>query len=282
MRMMSFSLAAVCGIASLACAQEKQPATIRIQLPDGGVKKPEVRVDGKVVKSTGLECIFTSSPLESGKTFAYKVEALIIPNSYTRITRSREVTVKAGDDIKLDLRTEDKAHPDKIVVPWVPTPDEVVDRMAELARVTKDDIIYDPGCGDAVMLIRPMKKHGAKKGIGIDIDPMMVKVAREKAKEEGVADKVEIRQGDILNTEDMKDISEATVVLLYIGEDLGKKLSPILLTKCKPGTRIVSHRFLLGDWKPDRTIEVTAEDGHKYTLHTWVVPQDPADAKKLK
>src|SRR5438552_3014573 len=84
-------------------------------------------------------------------------------------------------------------------VRWVPTPDDIVDKMAELAKIGKDDIIFDPGCGDAVMLIRPVKKLGAKKGIGIDIDPKMVKIAQDKAKAEGVAEKIVIKEGDILN-----------------------------------------------------------------------------------
>ena len=101
----------------------------------------------------------------------------------------------------------------------------------------------------------------------------MVKVAQEKAKDEGVADKVVIRKGDILNLDDMKDIGEATVVLLYIGDDLGRKLEPILRNNLKPGSRIVSHRFHLGDWKPDKTIEVMGQDGDQYTLHLWTVPE---------
>ena len=139
----------------------------------------------------------------------YKVQALIEPNNYTKITRPREVTFKAGDEVTVDMTKEDKKL-DKIVVRWVPTPDDIVDKMAELAKISKDDIIFDPGCGDAVMLIRPVKKLGAKKGFGIDIDPKMVKIAQEKAKAEGVADKIVIKQGDILNEKDMADCAEAT------------------------------------------------------------------------
>src|SRR4029077_11068936 len=140
-----------------------------------------VKVDGAVVKGTGGTWTFTTPALEAGKEYNFKIEALIEPNNYTKITRPREVIVKAGDEVKLDLTTEDKKL-DKIVVRWVPTPDDIVDKMAELAKVTKDDVIFDPGCGDAIMLIRPLKKLGAKKGIGIDIDPKMVKIAKDKAK----------------------------------------------------------------------------------------------------
>ena len=152
----------------------------------------------------------------------------------------------------VDMRIKDDKT-DKIVVRWVPTPDDIVDKMAEMAKVGKNDIVYDPGCGNAVMLIRPITKFGAKKGIGIDIDPKMVAVAKQKAKEAGVANKVVIRLGDILNEKDMDNVRNVGCVLIYIGDDLGARISPLLQKVLKPGTRIVSHRFSLGDWKPEKT-----------------------------
>jgi ribosomal protein L11 methylase PrmA len=151
--------------------------------------------------------------------------------------------------------------------------------MAEMAKISKDDVVWDPGCGDAVMLIRPVKMRGAKKGVGIDIDPKMVKVAQEKAKQEGVADKVVIKQGDVLNEKDMADAADATVVLVYMGDDLGARMSPVLQKLLKPGARVVSHRFTLGDWKPDKTVKVMGQDGDEYTLHLWVV-KEKKDEKK--
>jgi uncharacterized protein (TIGR03000 family) len=262
----------VVALAGAACAQEKKAATIKITVPENGYKDTVVKVDGVELKGAGKTRTFTTPALEPGKEYKFKVEAQIVPNGYTKITRPREVTVKAGDEVKLDLTTEDKKL-DKIVVIWVPTPDDIVDRMAELAKVTKDDVIFDPGCGDAVMLIRPVKKLGAKKGIGIDIDLKMVKTAQEKAKAEGVADKIVIKEGDILNEKDMAVCAEASVVLVYIGDDLGARMAPVLQKLLKPGTRVVSHRFTLGDWKPDKTVEVTGEDGAEYTLHLWVVKE---------
>lgn len=268
----ALSLVALVGLAGFAIAQEKKPATIKIVLPEQNYKEPEVRVEGVITKSTGSVRTFTTPALEAGKTYTYKVEALIEPNNYTKITRPREINFKAGETVTIDMRVKDDKL-DKIVVRWVPTPDDIVDKMAEMAKVGKEDTIWDPGCGDAVMLIRPIKKYGAKKGVGIDIDPKLVEKAKEKAKEEGVSDKVTIRQGDILNEKDMADIADATVVLIYIGDDLGARMSPLLQKVCKPGTRIVSHRFLLGDWKPDKTEMVKGQDGDEYTLHYWVVPK---------
>jgi uncharacterized protein (TIGR03000 family) len=255
-----------------ACGQDKKSATIKIKAPESTFKGTIVKVDGVEVKGTGDTWTFTTPGLEAGKEYKFKVEALIEPNNYTKITRPREVTVKAGDEVKLDLTTEDKKL-DKIVVRWVPTPDDIVDEMAKLAKVTKDDIIFDPGCGDAIMLIRPVKMLGAKKGIGIDIDPKMVKVAQDKAKTEGVAEKIVIKEGDILNEKDMAICAEASVVLIYIGDDLGARMAPVLQKLLKPGTRVVSHRFKLGEWKPDQTIKVKGADGEDYTLHYWVVKE---------
>jgi len=263
---------AVVVLVGATCGQEKKAATIKIKAPESGFKETIVKVDGTEVKGSAGTWTFTTGGLEPGKEYKFKVEALIEPNNYTKITRPREVTVKAGDEAKLDLTTEDKKL-DKIVVRWVPTPDDIVDKMCDMAKVGKEDIIFDPGCGDAVMLIRPVKKLGAKKGIGIDIDPKMVKIAQEKAKTEGVADKVVIKEGDILNEKDMAVCAEASVVLVYIGDDLGARMSPVLQKLLKPGARVVSHRFSLGDWKPDKTIKVMGQDGDEYTLHMWVVKE---------
>ncbi|MBY0455849.1 MAG: TIGR03000 domain-containing protein [Gemmataceae bacterium] len=264
-----FVFAALVGVA---CAQDKKTATITITVPEAGYKETVVKVDGAEVKGKGATRTFTTGALEAGKEFKFKVEALIEPNNYTKITRTKEVTVKAGDDAKLDLTVEDKKN-DKIVVRWVPTPDDIVDEMAKMAKIGKEDIVFDPGCGDAVMLIRPVKKLGAKKGIGIDIDPKMVAKAQEYAKKEGVADKIVIKEGDILNEKDMAVCAEASVVLIYIGDDLGARMAPVLQKLLKPGTRIVSHRFKLGDWAPDKTVQVTGADGDTYTLHYWEVKE---------
>jgi uncharacterized protein (TIGR03000 family) len=271
MRALSVGLVVVL-IGAAAIGQDKKTATLKIAVPDRGHAETVVKVDGKEVSGTGASRTFTTGPLDAGKEYKLKVEALIEPNNYTKITRTREVTVKAGDEVKLDLTAKNEKD-DKIVVRWVPTPDDIVDKMAEMAKVTKDDVIFDPGCGDAVMLIRPMKLLGAKKGIGIDIDPKMVKKAQEKAKEEGVSDRVVIKEGDILNEKDMAICAEASVVLIYIGDDLGARMAPVLQKLLKPGTRVVSHRFTLGEWKPDRTEKVLGKDGDEYTLHYWVVKE---------
>jgi uncharacterized protein (TIGR03000 family) len=250
-------------------AAEKAPVELTILVPERGHKETVVTIQGVNLEGKGTTRKFTTPALEKGYKYRYKIEALIEPNNYTKIYRTKEISFKPGEKVEVDMRVKDPKT-DKIVVRWVPTPDDIVDKMAEMAKITKNDTVYDLGCGDAVMLIRPVKKLGAKKGVGIDIDPKMIEKAKQKAKEAGVADRMDLRVGDILNVSDMKD---ADVVLLYIGDDLGERLSPVLQKTMRPGARIVSHRFTLGDWKPDQTVTVKGEDGDEYTLHLWIVPE---------
>jgi SAM-dependent methyltransferase len=145
---------------------------------------------------------------------------------------------------------------------FVPTPDEVVDTMQKMAGVTRNDAVYDLGCGDGRIVITAAQKYGAR-GVGIDIDPERIAEATENARRGGVADRVKIIRGDLFEA----DISGATVVTLYLLTDLNLKLRPKLLRDLKPGTRVVSHAFSMGDWKPERTAEVAGT-----TVYLWRIP----------
>jgi len=264
------ALLAAALVGQIALAQDKVHSKITILVPEKGHKETIVKISGAATEQAGAERKFVTPPLDKGSNYTYTIEAVIEPNNYTKIMRSKSVTFKAGDDVKVDLTKKDEKN-DKIVVRWVATPDDIVDKMSEMAKVSKEDIVWDLGCGDAVMLIRPIKKFNAKKGVGIDIDPKMIVRAKEYAKKQGVADKVELRVGDILDDKQMPDLKDADVVLLYIGDDLGERLGPVLQKNLKPGARVVSHRFTLGNWTPTTTTNVTGEDGSDYTLHLWVV-----------
>ncbi len=231
-------------------------------------EKDELMIEKEAMKTTGTTREFETPDLEAGKKFEYTFTLKTTPNNYTTITRVKTVSFVAGEPLSVDLT---KAQPDdKAVIRFVPTPDDVVAEMLKLAKVGKDDVVYDLGCGDGRLVIAGVKA-GAKKGIGIDIDPERVKESKAAAEKAGVKDKVEIRQGDVL---DIKDLSDATVVLIYMSDELGALLKPKLLATLKPGTRVVSHRFTLGDWKPDQTIKVTGkEDNEEYTLHLWTVKE---------
>jgi SAM-dependent methyltransferase len=148
-------------------------------------------------------------------------------------------------------------------VPFVPTPEPVVDKMLELARLGPNDIVYDLGSGDGRIVITAAKRYGVR-GVGIDIDPDRIREARENARKAGVADRVEFRQGDLFKA----DIRDATVVTLYLLTSVNRQLRPKLLAELRPGTRIVSHAFDMGDWKPAATAYVGAN-----TVHYWIVPE---------
>jgi hypothetical protein len=156
-------------------------------------------------------------------------------------------------------------------VPYVPTPEAVVDAMLTVAKVNKDDIIYDLGSGDGRIVNTAAQKYGTR-GIGIDINPERIQEANANAQKAGVTDRVKFVQQDLFKT----DFSDATVVTLYLLPDINLKLRPILLRQLKPGTRIVSHAFDMGDWKPEKTLQV---DGR--TVYYWVVPEQvPANLRQ--
>jgi tRNA G37 N-methylase Trm5 len=151
-------------------------------------------------------------------------------------------------------------------VPYVPTDDRVVAEMLSVANVGKDDVLYDLGSGDGRIVITAAKKFGTR-GVGVDIDPERVKEANENAVKAGVSDRVRFVQQDLFQT----DFREATVVTLYLLPSVNMRLRPKLLSDLKPGTRVVSHNYDMGDWTPLKTIVVTLpEDTH--TVYYWIVP----------
>ncbi len=148
---------------------------------------------------------------------------------------------------------------------YVPTPQSVVDAMLKMANVTKNDVVYDLGCGDGRIVVTAAKQFGAR-GVGIDIDPQRIKESNENAQAAGVTDKVKFMYADIFA--DSTDLSEASVVTLYLLPSLNVKLIPKLKRELKPGTRIVSNSFDMGEWEPEKTLEV---DGR--TIYFWTIPK---------
>ena len=193
------------------------------------------------------------------------------PNRYTTMTRKHLIGFAAGETVTADLTVPQKDRTgkeqiDEIVVVYEATPPKIVDAMCKMAKITKDDVVYDLGCGDGRMVITAVKKFGAKRGVGIDIDPYRVKQSKENAKAAGVTDKVDFRVGDIMK---INDLSEATVVLLFIGEDLNKRLRPIFEKTLPSGARIVSHYFRCGDWEPADSESFRGDGGGEHPVHMW-------------
>jgi SAM-dependent methyltransferase len=155
-------------------------------------------------------------------------------------------------------------------VGFVPTTQEAVQAMLKLADVKKADVVYDLGCGDGRIVIAAAKDYGAH-GVGIDINPERIKEAKENARKAGLVDLVRFEENDLFQA----DIRDATVVTLFLLPSVNLRLRPKLLQELKPGTRIVSHTFDMGDWKPEKEATVgSPDDGShlSHLLYLWIVP----------
>ncbi|HEX5611412.1 MAG TPA: methyltransferase domain-containing protein [Burkholderiales bacterium] len=167
---------------------------------------------------------------------------------------SRNEVLAQAQRAQKELRTPD--------VIYVPTPQEVVEDMLRLVDVKKGDVLYDLGCGDGRIPITAARLYGIR-AVGIDIDPQRIAEAKENAKKAGVTHLVDFRLADLFQS----DFREASVITLYLLPDLNVKLRPRLLAEMKPGTRIVSHQFDMGDWKPEKRL-----DSNGRTIYFWVIP----------
>jgi predicted RNA methylase len=156
-----------------------------------------------------------------------------------------------------------------ILAPFVPTPFEVVERMLQLAEVTSQDVVYDLGCGDGRIVIAAARLSGAR-GVGVDIEPYRVSESQSNAQAAGVEHLVTFKQQDAMTL----DLSEATVVMVYLVPWSTQKLRPLIMKTAKTGTRIISHNFGMGDWVPRSTEDYRDGAGSTHTLYLWVVGGD--------
>ncbi len=173
--------------------------------------------------------------------------------------RRQFLAALAGIPLSRALYAAPHREPDVV---YVPTPNDIVQKMLELAAVTPQDVVYDLGCGDGRILIAAAQRYGAR-GVGINIDPRRVAEASANVRKAGVGDKVRIIEGDLFQA----DISAATVVTLYLLTRLNARLKPRLLTELKAGTRVVSHAFDMGDWEPEQKVFVGGS-----AVYLWRVP----------
>jgi cyclopropane fatty-acyl-phospholipid synthase-like methyltransferase len=160
-------------------------------------------------------------------------------------------------------KLEPYQYPRQLDVPYVPTRELVVEEMLRMAGVRPDDVVYDLGCGDGRIVVMAAQKFGAR-GVGVDIDPKRIEEARANAARAGVSDRAEFRLGDLFNA----DIRAATVVTLYLLPDVNLRLKPKLRRELRPGTRIVSHDFTMGDdWPAERVLRLEND-----TIYFWTIP----------
>lgn len=165
------------------------------------------------------------------------------------------------------LAQQDSAMQDveqvKLDVPYVPTPNDAVHRMLEMAGVQPDDYLIDLGSGDGRIVIQAVRDWGVREAIGVEIDPERIAEANANAREAGVEDRVSFEQGDLFE----KDFSKASVLTMYLLESINLDLRPVILETLKPGTRVVSHVFSMGDWQPDDMVTVRS-----LNAYLWIVP----------
>lgn len=154
--------------------------------------------------------------------------------------------------------------PPELDVPYVPTPETVVETMLSIAEVGPGDTVFDLGCGDGRIVIAATRDFGAGRGVCVEIDPLRLEDARENAEEAGVADRIRFVEGDLFET----DFTGATVVAMYLLLEVNLKLRPRLLRELDPGTRVVSHDFHMGDWEPEETVRVPGS-----TVYYWTIPE---------
>jgi SAM-dependent methyltransferase len=182
------------------------------------------------------------------------------------------VALPGCEDIsRRSVATESGASPDTSIskdVAYIPTPQWLVDRMLAVADVSENDVVYDLGSGDGRLVITAAKQYDAR-GVGIEIEPELVRTARAKARLAGVSDRVTFRKGNLFDV----DLHDATVVTLYLRERLNLRLRPKLFRQLDPGDRVVSHRFGMGNWTPDRV--VTTGDR---TIYLWTIPAQVPDS----
>jgi uncharacterized protein (TIGR03000 family) len=282
----------LCAAAAAWAQATAEPATLVVYLPAGA----RLEVDGQLTRKTGEVRRFSTPPLEPGKRYRYDLRVTWKEGEKERVIEEVARGIQAGKETVVDLRpktaTEDKEpkepkepkekeakdkdkdkdkakekEPREPDVVFVPTPQEVVDKMLELAEVKKGDLVYDLGCGDGRIVVTAAKKYGCK-AVGFDIDPDRVKDSLENVKKNMVEDLVTIKKADIFE----QDLSKANVITLYLLPELNVKLIP-QLKKLKPGSRIVSHDFDMKGIRPKMVVKVKPkEGGQERPVYLWVTP----------
>lgn len=154
-------------------------------------------------------------------------------------------------------------------IAFIPTPDDAIEAILDLAQLTAADVLYDLGCGDGRLLIRAAQRAGCR-GVGIDVDPLQLEAGQARAETAGVCDRITWQLGNLYESE----FGDATVVVLYLLPHLNLRLRPRLLAQLRPGCRVISHQFDMGDWPPDQVVKLEPST-EESTLYLWIVPSPP-------
>jgi SAM-dependent methyltransferase len=217
------------------------------------------------------EKVMEKQTLKKAGTIAAGIALFAIPGyqlvSFAAAHTEKSIFVQAQATLPEPSPSATPESEEPLEAPYVPTPQVVVDQMLAMAEMGPNDVIYDLGSGDGRVVITAAQKFGAR-GIGIEIDPELVAQATANAQAAGVSDRVQFREEDLFTA----DFRDATVVTLYLLPDVNLRLRPILLTQLKPGTRIISHSFNMGDWEPEE-VEVVRGPSKLHILYKWTVPE---------
>jgi uncharacterized protein (TIGR03000 family) len=248
---------------STASVERRLTTRIVVSVP---AEDAELVVNGETIGGVAASRTIDAALAEGSHQYTFTVTWR--PNTYTTMTRTKTVTFRAGQPVTVDLTVDDPA--DRVRVVYVPTPPEVSEAMVALAGIRPDDVVYEPGCGDARITTAAIKA-GARRGICIDIDPERARESKANVEAAGLADRIDVREGDAL---DVRNLSDVSVVFLYMGDHFNLLIRPVLWRELKVGSRIVSHRFTMGDWKPDRTESVVSAQGGFFELHLWTITEE--------
>jgi uncharacterized protein (TIGR03000 family) len=256
-----------------AFAQQPPPNTtkskVKVNVPQDDA---ELSIEGKPTRTVGKTREYDTPDLEPGKKYLYEFKVSWKPDKFTTRTRTRTVRFVAGEEVAVDLTVAQPTDTADVLLKAMT--DDVLKDMVDAAKVTKDDVAFEPKTADARVLVAAVKA-GAKRAVGVQQDADKVKAAKAQVKKAELEGKIDVQQ---LDPAECKDYAEATVVFLYAGEEANLLLRPVLLKELKAGTRVVSYRFGMGDWTPTATRKGTNADGEEYDLHTWTV----TDADKQK
>jgi uncharacterized protein (TIGR03000 family) len=235
---------------------------VKVTLPTANA---ELFIETKLTKTTGLVREFDTPDVEQGKRYEYELKAVWKPNDETTITRTRTIKFSGGEEVTLDFSKDDGT--DEIVVKLKPmTADAIADIITE-AAIAKSDVVVIPDCTDTRFAIAATKA-GAKRVIALQADATKAKTLRDeirKTEADGAIDVLGVTPAEY------KDYAEAGVVLLYLGEERNTALKEKLLSDLKPGSRLVSYKYGMKDWKPKATKKAVNSLGEEHPIHTWVV-----------
>ena len=242
---------------------------VKVNLPQADA---ELYIEDKLTKTTGQVREFETPETTPGQKYLYELRVVWKPNKFTTMTRTRTVKFVGGEEVAIDMT---QALPtDRADSTVKAATDDAIAELVKAAEIGPRDIAFELKSTDARVLIAAVKA-GAKRGVALQADAEKMKGPKAKVKAAELEGKIDLMPVD---ASECRDYADATVVFLNLGEEVNLALRPVLLRELKAGTRIVSYRYGLGDWKPTTTAKGVNSDGENYEIFSWIITED--DKKK--